>query len=250
MQAAGPSGRSDDTRGYPVIQTLEELERAIPFARRHIGPSPSDQARMLAFLGYETLDDLASSAVPESIILSKPLDVPHALPEIDVLAVLRDYGSQNRVMTSMIGLGYYGTHTPQVVLRNVLENPAWYTAYTPYQPEISQGRLEALLNFQTMVSDLTGLPDGQRVAARRGDRGRGGDDACARRGSKRRRTGSWSTPTASRRRSRVIETRAEPLGIDVVVADLARRPAGGRVLRRARRSTRAPRAAIARPARR
>src|SRR6476469_5578387 len=113
---------------------------------------------MLGFLGYETLDDLAEASVPESIIMSKPLDVPHALPEIDVLAVLREMGDQNRVMTSMIGLGYYGTHTPQVVLRKVLENPAWYTAYTPYQPEISQGRLEALLNYQPTVADRTARP--------------------------------------------------------------------------------------------
>src|SRR6185369_895796 len=137
---------------------LIDLERSVPFSRRHIGPSPEDQERMLALLGHASLDDLARAAVPSSILLGSDLDLPGALPEIDVLAELRDMGSENRVMTSMIGLGYYGTHTPQVVLRKVLENPAWYTAYTPYQPEISQGRLEALLNFQTMVCDLTGLP--------------------------------------------------------------------------------------------
>ena len=91
-----------------------------------------------------------------SILLGSDLDLPEALPEIDVLAELRELGHRNRVMTTMIGLGYYGTHTPEVVLRKVLENPAWYTAYTPYQPEISQGRLEALLNFQTMVCDSRG----------------------------------------------------------------------------------------------
>ena len=203
-----------------MIQTLEELERAIPFARRHIGPSPDDQARMLAFLGYGSLDDLVEASVPDSIILSKPLDVPQALPEIDVLAVLREMGSRNRVMTSMIGLGYYGTHTPQVVLRKVLENPAWYTAYTPYQPEISQGRLEALLNFQTMVSDLTGLPTANASLL---------DEATA----------AAEAMTVARRASKadshrfvvdadvfpqtmgVIQTRAEPIGIEVVVADLS-----------------------------
>ena len=113
---------------------------------------------MLALLGHASLDDLARAAVPASILLGSDLDLPEALPEIDVLAELRELGHRNRVMTTMIGLGYYGTHTPQVVLRKVLENPAWYTAYTPYQPEISQGRLEALLNYQTMVCDLTALP--------------------------------------------------------------------------------------------
>ena len=137
---------------------LAELERAVPFSRRHIGPSPEDQERMLALLGHASLDELAAPRCRPSILLGSDLDLPEALPEIDVLAELRELGHRNRVMTSMIGLGYYGTHTPQVVLRKVLENPAWYTAYTPYQPEISQGRLEALLNYQTMVCDLTGLP--------------------------------------------------------------------------------------------
>jgi glycine dehydrogenase len=203
-----------------VIQTLEELERAIPFARRHIGPSPEDQARMLAFLGYESLDDLAEAAVPESIVMSKPLDVPHALPEIDALAVLRDMGSENRVMTSMIGLGYYGTHTPQVVLRKVLENPAWYTAYTPYQPEISQGRLEALLNFQTMVSDLTGLPVANASLL---DEATAAAEAMtvARRGSKAASNRFIVDADTFPQTIGVIETRAEPLGIEVVVADLS-----------------------------
>jgi glycine dehydrogenase len=202
-----------------VIQTLEELERAIPFARRHIGPSPEDQARMLGFLGYETLDDLAEASVPESIIMSKPLDVPHALPEIDVLAVLREMGDQNRVMTSMIGLGYYGTHTPQVVLRKVLENPAWYTAYTPYQPEISQGRLEALLNFQTMISDLTGLPVANASLL---DEATAAAEAMtvARRGSKAASNRFLVDADTFPQTLGVIETRAEPLGIEVVVADL------------------------------
>src|SRR5690606_12825345 len=105
------------------------------------------------------LEELVAAAIPSSIQDFAPLDVPAAAAsEAEVLAELRALASENRVVTSMIGLGYHGTHTPPVILRNVLENPAWYTAYTPYQPEISQGRLEVLLRFQTMVEDLTGLP--------------------------------------------------------------------------------------------
>ena len=200
--------------------TLTELEKALPFSRRHIGPSPEDQARMLETLGYATLDDLAEAAVPDSIILSKPLDVPAAVPEIDALAELREMGSRNRVMTSMIGLGYYGTHTPQVVLRKVLENPAWYTAYTPYQPEISQGRLEALLNFQTMVSDLTGLPLANASLL---DEATAAAEAMtvARRASKVESARFYVDRDVLPQTLAVIETRAEPLGIEVVVADLA-----------------------------
>src|ERR1700748_282741 len=129
-----------------------------PFAARHIGPSEEDQRAMLATLGYASLDDLITAALPSyakpPASLSGP---PMPRSEQEVLADLRRLAARNSVTVSMIGLGYYGTVTPAVIRRNVLENPAWYTAYTPYQPEISQGRLEALLNFQTMVCDLTGL---------------------------------------------------------------------------------------------
>jgi glycine cleavage system P protein (glycine dehydrogenase) len=129
------------------------------FGRRHIGTSPDDHARMLAELGYESLDDLMAAAVPTSIRMQEVLDstIPAAATERQALAELAALAEQNTVRTSMIGLGYSGTVTPAVIQRNVLENPSWYTAYTPYQPEISQGRLEALINFQTMVADLTGL---------------------------------------------------------------------------------------------
>ena len=127
------------------------------FADRHIGPSPDDVDRMLAALGVASLDELIDQAVPASIRDDKPLELEGALSEAEALARLRALADRNQVFTSLIGMGYHGTITPAVILRNVLENPAWYTAYTPYQPEISQGRLEALLNFQTMVSDLTGM---------------------------------------------------------------------------------------------
>src|ERR1700743_122787 len=129
----------------------------VEFARRHIGPSADEQQSMLEVVGYTTLDELTEAALPPSAT-ADPLDLPAALSETGAQAELRRLAGENQVLTSMIGLGYYGTVTPAVIRRNLLENPGWYTAYTPYQPEISQGRLEALLNFQTMVSDLTGLP--------------------------------------------------------------------------------------------
>ncbi|MDG1339595.1 MAG: aminomethyl-transferring glycine dehydrogenase [Paracoccaceae bacterium] len=125
--------------------------------RRHIGPSPSEMAEMLAVLGVDSLDQLIEETVPASIRQSEPLDFGKAKSERELLHHMRKTASKNKVLTSLIGQGYHGTVTPPVIQRNVLENPAWYTAYTPYQPEISQGRLEALLNFQTMITDLTGL---------------------------------------------------------------------------------------------
>src|SRR5581483_2065878 len=136
---------------------LTDLERGTPFAARHIGTTSADQQRMLDRLGYASMDDLLADAVPASIREKLALSIPPAATEAQAAAELRALAARNEVLTSMIGLGYYGTVTPAVIRRNVLENPAWYTAYTPYQPEISQGRLEALLNFQTMVEDLTGL---------------------------------------------------------------------------------------------
>ncbi len=128
------------------------------FVRRHIGPSEAETKEMLKTLKVNTLDDLIGQTVPDSIRLKKPLDLPDALTEFEYLQELKKAALMNRVMRNYIGLGYYGTVTPPVILRNVFQNPGWYTQYTPYQAEIAQGRLESLLNFQTMVSDLTGLP--------------------------------------------------------------------------------------------
>ncbi|GAB2672861.1 aminomethyl-transferring glycine dehydrogenase [Thalassiella azotivora] len=130
---------------------------ATAFVDRHVGPRADEVTRMLAAVGYDSLDALAEAAVPASIRDREALDLPPAMSEPEAVATLRRFAAANTVNRSMIGLGYHGTHTPAVVRRNVLENPSWYTAYTPYQPEISQGRLEALLNFQTAVADLTGL---------------------------------------------------------------------------------------------
>ncbi len=125
--------------------------------RRHIGPSPAEMEEMLKVIGYKSLDALIDATVPSSIRQKDPLAWGAALTEREALDRMRETANKNKVLTSLIGQGYYGTITPPVIQRNILENPAWYTAYTPYQPEISQGRLEALLNFQTMISDLTGL---------------------------------------------------------------------------------------------
>jgi glycine dehydrogenase len=142
-----------------AITELHALEDHGEFARRHIGPSEAEVAAMLREVGAESLEALAAKTVPAAIRSDRPLDLPPALTEAEVIEELRGLASRNRAdIKSLIGMGYHGTLTPPVVLRNVLENPGWYTAYTPYQAELAQGRLEALLNFQTVVTDLTGLP--------------------------------------------------------------------------------------------
>ncbi|HMN56627.1 MAG TPA: glycine dehydrogenase (aminomethyl-transferring), partial [Ottowia sp.] len=131
---------------------LHDLENPGEFIARHIGLTPEDERQMLAVIGEPSVDRLIDSIVPRSIARAAPMDLPAPVTEAGALAELKAIAAQNRhQMKSFIGQGYYGTHTPGVILRNVLENPAWYTAYTPYQAEISQGRMEALVNFQTMV---------------------------------------------------------------------------------------------------
>jgi glycine dehydrogenase len=188
------------------------------FAHRHIGPAESDQARMLAVVGYAALDELAAAALPAGIAANRGLDLPDALSEDEALAELRRLASQNTVATSMIGLGYYGTSTPAVIRRNLLENPAWYTAYTPYQPEISQGRLEALLNFQTMVEDLAALPV---AGASMLDEASAAAEAMT---LARRARGKGSVFLADAdclpQTLAVLATRAEPLGIELIIAEV------------------------------
>jgi glycine cleavage system P protein (glycine dehydrogenase) len=145
-------------RGHGMRRRLADIDPVDRFVARHIGPSPADVEAMLRVVGFDSLDHLIDTVVPESIRLSESLGLPGARSEEEVLAALRVLAQQNTVMRSYIGMGYHDCFTPPVILRNVLENPGWYTAYTPYQPEIAQGRLEALLNFQTVVSDLTALP--------------------------------------------------------------------------------------------
>ena len=138
-------------------RSLSELENAAEFVARHIGIAPADEARMLSVIGAASRRALIEAIVPRSIARGAPMDLPAPSTEADALAELKAIAAKNRVMKSFIGQGYHGTRTPGVILRNVLENPAWYTAYTPYQAEISQGRLEALINFQTLVCELTGM---------------------------------------------------------------------------------------------
>ncbi|WP_219218002.1 aminomethyl-transferring glycine dehydrogenase [Variovorax boronicumulans] len=140
-----------------TFPTLRELDTADEFIARHIGIEAADEARMLPVIGSATRQELIDGIVPAAIRRSKPMQLPPAASEADALAELRKMAAKNKVARNFIGQGYYGTHTPGVILRNILENPAWYTAYTPYQAEISQGRMEALVNFQTLVCDLTGM---------------------------------------------------------------------------------------------
>ncbi|MFC9797417.1 aminomethyl-transferring glycine dehydrogenase [Streptomyces sp. NPDC057695] len=200
--------------------SLSELEQGIPFEQRHIGPDAEARAKMLAQVGYGSLDELTAAAVPDVIKNTEALALPAARTEAEVLAELRTLADRNQVLAPMIGLGYYGTFTPPVILRNVMENPAWYTAYTPYQPEISQGRLEALLNFQTVVADLTGLPTSGASLL---DEGTAAAEAMAlaRRVGKVKNGVFLIDADALPQTIAVIETRAEPTGVEVVVADLS-----------------------------
>jgi glycine dehydrogenase len=215
-----------DAAAAPVARAPGDTSRAVGrppatrFADRHIGPDDADVARMLATVGATDLDALMDAVMPATIRSSSALAIPAAATEPEVLAELWALAARNTVAVPMIGLGYHATHTPGVILRNVLENPAWYTAYTPYQPEISQGRLEALLNFQTMVADLTGLATANASMLDEAT-------AAAEAMTLMRRAGSGS-PSAVLvvdadvlpQTRAVIATRAEPLGIEVVDADL------------------------------
>ncbi|GAA2669308.1 aminomethyl-transferring glycine dehydrogenase [Nonomuraea recticatena] len=201
-----------------MTEPLSDLA-APPFATRHIGPSDAEQARMLEAVGFESVADLVAVAVPEAIRAKDQLRLPAAASETEVITELRALADRNRVLTSMIGLGYYDTITPAVIRRNLLENPGWYTAYTPYQPEISQGRLEALLNFQTVVSDLTGL---DVAGASLLDEATAAAEAMtlARRAGRSKSDVFVVDADALPQTKAVLATRAEPLGISLVESDL------------------------------
>jgi glycine dehydrogenase len=184
--------------------------------RRHIGPSPEEMASMFDVLGVSGLDQLVDETVPKAIRQEKPLDFGKPLSERELIYRMREVASKNKVLTSLIGQGYHGTVTPPAIQRNILENPAWYTAYTPYQPEISQGRLEALLNFQTMICDLTGL---EIANASLLDEATACAEAMtmAQRVAKSKATAFFVDENCHPQNIAVMKTRAEPLGIEVIV---------------------------------
>ena len=198
---------------------------ATTFERRHIGPSPTDIDAMLALVGATSLEDLISQTLPASIRQKSPLTTGDAMSEAEALEFLRGIASRNQVRTSLIGMGYHGTLVPGVIQRNILENPAWYTAYTPYQPEISQGRLEALLNYQTMICDLTGLDVANASML---DEGTAAAEAMAvaQRSAKNGSTRFFVDAAIHPQTLAVLETRAEPLGWTLVVGDASALPEG------------------------
>ena len=199
---------------------LHDLENPGEFIARHIGLSPQDEQQMLAVIGEPSVDALIDSIVPRSIARGAPMDLPAPATEADALAELKAIAGRNKLLKSFIGQGYYGTHTPGVILRNVLENPAWYTAYTPYQAEISQGRMEALVNFQTMVTDLTGMDIANASML---DEATAAAEAMtlARRSVKARGNTIVVFGDAHPQTIEVMQTRAAPLGLAVKLANSA-----------------------------
>ncbi|MDR6227955.1 glycine dehydrogenase [Pseudomonas sp. SORGH_AS199] len=194
----------------------DTLSTADEFVPRHIGPRELDEIAMLNLLGYESLDAMTAQVIPESIKGTSVLDLPAGLSEANALAELRTIAGKNRLLKSLIGQGYYNTHTPAPILRNLLESPAWYTAYTPYQPEISQGRLEALLNFQTLIGDLTGMPVANASLLDEGTAAAEAMTFCKRL-AKNKASAFFASVHCHPQTLDVLRTRAEPLGIEVVV---------------------------------
>ncbi len=189
------------------------------FIARHIGPGPADEQAMLDFLGFDSLDALSASVIPESIKGTSVLGLSAGQSEADALAAIKAIAQQNQLFKNYIGQGYYNTHTPAPILRNLLENPAWYTAYTPYQPEISQGRLEALLNFQTLISDLTGLPIANASLLDEATAAAEAMTFCKRLSKNKSSQRFFASSHCHPQTLAVLITRAEPLGIEVVIGD-------------------------------
>ena len=200
---------------------MTDLTTQNEFIARHIGPREADTAEMLATLGYESLDALTASVIPESIKGTSILGQTPGLSEADALAKIKVIASKNQQFKTYIGQGYHGTHTPSAILRNLLENPAWYTAYTPYQPEISQGRLESLLNFQTLIIDLTGLSIANASLLDEATAAAEAMTFCKRLSKNKASNAFFASQHCHPQTLDVLRTRAEPLGIEVVVGDEA-----------------------------
>jgi len=194
--------------------SLHALEHVANFAQRHIGPNENEIAQMLRLVGYHSLDELSQAIVPDSIKSTSALNLPAALNEVQALDTLHQIAQKNKVLRSFIGQGYYGTHTPPVILRNILQNPAWYTAYTPYQAEISQGRMEALINFQQMCSDLTGMDIANASLL---DEATAAAEAMtlAKRSSKNKSAVFFVQESVHPQTLELLQTRAKPLGIEL-----------------------------------
>ncbi len=204
----------------PANPPLADLENSGEFIARHIGPSAADEAHMLGVIGAASRRTLIETIVPRSIARAQPMDLPTALTEAQALAELRGIAAKNRVLKSFIGQGYHASHTPGVIARNILENPAWYTAYTPYQAEISQGRMEALVNFQTLVCDLTGMAIANASML---DEATAAAEAMtlAKRSVKSKSDTVIVSSDCHPQTVEVIQTRSAPLGLTVLVGDLA-----------------------------
>jgi glycine dehydrogenase len=199
-----------------VVNMLKSSQR--DFIRRHIGPSEEDQSKMLNELGFKNLDDLISKTVPENILLKEELDIGEPNSEYEALRKLKAISKKNKIYSNFIGMGYYGTFTPYVILRNILENPGWYTSYTPYQPEVAQGRLEMLLNFQQMICDFTGMDISNASLL---DEGTAAAEAVglSYRLCKNDSNIVFVSKDCHPQTIDVIKTRAEPLGLTVVIGD-------------------------------
>jgi len=202
------------------IVGADALDMVDTFARRHLGPSPTDAKRMLKSIGFDSFEDLIKSTVPANILSDKPLQLDPPMTESEALARIKEMALRNKVFKSYIGTGYYDTIVPPVILRNVLENPGWYTAYTPYQAEISQGRLEMLLNFQTMITDLTGLP---MAVASLLDESTAASEAMqmcfSLKGKKGKKCKFFVSKDVHPQTISLLETRASSIGIEIIVGD-------------------------------
>ncbi len=219
MEARETETNSNKPASTPTSPPNDPLAATDSFSRRHLGPNPAEAAAMVRSLGFDSLDELIDATVPAAIRLGKPLNLPVAKGEHETLRELREIGKKNIVHRSFIGAGYHDSITPAVIQRNIMENPGWYTAYTPYQAEIAQGRMEALLNFQTMIVDLTGLDIANASLL---DEATAAAEAMSMAWALKKHSAADTIFVSAHCHAQTIEvvrTRAEPLGIKVAVSD-------------------------------